>query len=104
MQGKKIIRHLMLFLGFILLTGSTAWILKADAAIDTRGINHIRNAVMTASSVEAETSFTPSKANDGDAGTRWASNYDPTMEQWLKAEFQQLTSIRHIKISFHGRG
>ena len=76
--------------------------------VATENVNHVRTATMTASSVEDNLrSLAEDKANDGDESTRWSSRSVTSStngQEWLQADFGQLTLIKHIKVKFHVRG
>lgn len=73
-------------------------------AEDRVNVNHISNAVMSASSVEDNlVRLQADKANDGDKTTRWASDYETPSSQWLKATFQKPTKIQQFNVYFLNR-
>ena len=79
-----------------------------EQIVSTKNVNHVRTATMSASSVEENaSSLAADKANDGNESTRWSSRSitnDTNGQEWLKADFGQLTLIKHIKVKFHTRG
>ncbi|MBR5564599.1 MAG: family 20 glycosylhydrolase [Roseburia sp.] len=80
-------------------------LVKEEIIVTTENLNHVRAAKMSVSSVEVS-QFGASNANDGDTSTRWSSRSvtaNTNAQEWIKAEFEELTQIKHVKIKFHTR-
>ncbi|MBQ8857191.1 MAG: discoidin domain-containing protein, partial [Lachnospiraceae bacterium] len=97
---------------YSVLSGILALIMVVTAApLDVsaqENTNHVRNATMSASSVEENSAnLVAAKANDGDESTQWSSDSLTSAEsaaaQWLQATFSDVTQIQHIKVKFHTR-
>ena len=104
MRNKKIIATILAFA--MIFTSIQFPTVQVKAEENTANVNHVRTATMSASSVEDDSpTLAADKANDGNNGTWWSSASATVSNpaEWLKAEFAELTQIKHIKVKFHTR-